>query len=162
MSINVLLADDHAVLRDGLRLLLSSEPDIIVVGEAANGREAVEKALECYPDVAILDIAMPEMNGIEAARQIADVCPGTQVLVLSMYSSSEHISRALQAGVRGYLLKESVGNEVLSAIRDVHAGRFYMGRKIANMMVNSPLQPLVTTGCASEPQYYGVASVLEK
>ena len=100
MSVTVFLADDHAVLREGLRLLLSSEPEIEVVGEAANGREAVERVPECYPDVVIMDIAMPEMNGIEAARQIADLCPDTRVLVLSMYSSSEHILRAAGRGAR--------------------------------------------------------------
>jgi DNA-binding NarL/FixJ family response regulator len=106
MSIHVFLADDHAVVRDGLRFLLEAQPDITVVGDAANGRDAVRLVTEMCPDVVILDIAMPELNGIEAARQICENCPTARVMILSMHSTSEHIFRALQAGVRGYLLKE--------------------------------------------------------
>ena len=104
--IKVLLADDHAVVRDGLRVLLEAQSDISVVGDVANGREAVRFVLQQHPDVVVLDIAMPELNGIEATQQIHDGSPSTPVLILSMHSTTEHIFRALQAGARGYLLKE--------------------------------------------------------
>ena len=136
MSITVFLADDHAVVRDGLRALLEAQPDIRVIGDAADGRETVRRVAQFCPDVAILDIAMPELNGIEAAREIGRVCPATQLIVLSMHSTTEHIVRALQAGVRGYLLKESAGIEVVNAVRAVHAGQRYLSPKISDKIVD--------------------------
>ncbi len=131
MTIRVFLADDHAVVRDGLRLLLETQPDIDVVGEAANGREAVLQAqLQC-PDVLVMDIVMSELNGIEATRRTRALCPSTQVVVLSMYSTAEHIARAFQAGALGYVLKESAGLEVVKAVRAVHSGSRYVSQKIA-------------------------------
>ena len=132
----VALADDHAVVRDGLRALLEAQSDISVVGDAANGREAVRLAVQLHPDVVVMDIAMPELNGIEATQQIHDASPSTQVLILSMHSTTEHIFRALQAGARGYLLKESAGNEVVDAIRVVRAGRRYLSQKIASTVLD--------------------------
>jgi len=129
--IRVLLADDHAVVRDGLRALLEAQPGIEVVGDAANGHEALRQARQLHPDVVVMDIAMPEMNGIEAMEQMHDALPAMQVLILSMHSSTEHIFRALQAGARGYLLKDSAGSEVVEAVRAVHAGRRYLSHKIA-------------------------------
>ena len=134
--IRVVLADDHAVVRDGLAVLLEAQTDIEVVGAAANGRQAVRLAQELHPDVVVMDIAMPELNGIEATRQIHDAVTSTQVLVLSMHSTTEHIFRALQAGARGYLLKDSAGAEVVDAIRVVHAGRRYLSQKIASTVVD--------------------------
>ena len=136
MSITVFLADDHAVVRDGLRALLEAQPDIRVIGDAADGRETVRRVAQFCPDVAILDIAMPELNGIEAAREIGRVCPATQLIILSMHSTTEHIVRALQAGVRGYLLKESAGIEVVNAVRAVHAGQRYLSPKISDKIVD--------------------------
>lgn len=136
MSITVFLADDHAVVRDGLRALLEAQPDMQVIGDAANGREAVLRVARLCPDVAILDIAMPELNGIEAAREIGLVCPTTQVIILSMHSTTEHIFQALQAGVRGYLLKESAGIEVVNAVRAVHTGQRYLSLKISDRIVD--------------------------
>lgn len=136
MSIRVFLADDHAVVRDGLRALLEAQPDICVIGDAANGRETVRRVAQLCPDVAVLDIAMPELNGIEAARQIGESCPATQMIILSMHSSTEHIFRALQAGARGYLLKESAGVEVVNAIRTVQAGHRYLSQKISDRMID--------------------------
>ncbi len=98
--IRVLLADDHAVVRDGLRALLDGQADIDVVGDAANGQDGVRLALQLHPDVVVMDIAMPELNGIEATQQVHDACPSTQVPILSMHSTTEHIFRALQAGAR--------------------------------------------------------------
>ncbi len=130
MSISVLIADDHAVVRDGLKLLLENQQDIKVVALASNGREAVKLAKKHFPDVAVLDIAMPELNGIEAALKIRESSPQTRIIMLSMHATSEHVFRSLQAGAAGYLLKESAGSEVVKAIRDVHAGRRYLSKKI--------------------------------
>ncbi len=129
--IRVLLADDFPVVRDGLRVLLEAQSDIEVVGDAANGKEALRQARELHPDVVIMDIGMPELNGIEATLQMHDACPSAQVLILSMHSTTEHIFRALQAGAKGYLLKDSAGAEVVDAVRAVRAGRRYLSQKIA-------------------------------
>ncbi len=137
MPIRVFLADDHAVVRDGLQFILEDQADITVVGEAANGHEAVAQVRKLKPDVVVMDIAMPELNGIEATRQIRTELPRTQVVMLSVYSSSEHIYRALKAGARGYLLKESAGAEVVIAVRMVHAGRRYLCQKIADTMIDT-------------------------
>jgi DNA-binding NarL/FixJ family response regulator len=136
MPIRVLLADDHAVVRDGLRYLLEAQGDIAVVGDAANGRLAVEQAQQLVPDVVVMDIAMPELNGIDAARQIREVSPSTQIIILSMHSTAEHIRHALQAGAQGYLLKESAGTEVAQAVRAVHAGRRYLSPKITETVIS--------------------------
>jgi len=136
VSITVLLADDHAVLRDGLRVMLEAETDIEVIGDAADGREAVQRAAQLCPDVVVMDIAMPELNGIEAAREIGSLCPSSEIVILSMHSTSEHIFRALQAGARGYLLKESAGAEVVRAVRAVHAGRRYLSERISDGLVD--------------------------
>ena len=136
MSITVFLADDHAVVRDGLRFLLEAQPDIRVIGDAANGRDAVRQMTQLYPDVVVMDIAMPELNGIEAARKISRACPSTRVIILSVHSTTEHIFRALQAGARGYLLKESAGIEVVNAVRAVHAGHRYLSQKISDRLVD--------------------------
>ncbi len=137
MTITIFLADDHAVLRDGMRLLLKLQPDIKVVGDAADGQEAVHQVAKLQPDVVLLDIVMPKLNGIEAARQIAQNSPTTQVIILSMNSNSEHIFQALQAGVRGYLLKASAGSEVVEAIRQVHAGHRYLSQDISEQVITA-------------------------
>lgn len=142
MSITVFLADDHGVVRDGLRLLLETVSDFQVLGEAHNGREAVSKIIQKCPDIAIVDITMPELNGIEATRQIRQHCPTTQVIILSMHISSGHIARALQAGAKGYVLKSSAGAEVVDAIRTVQAGRRYLSQKVSNHMIDDYLKQL--------------------
>jgi DNA-binding NarL/FixJ family response regulator len=136
MSITVFLADDHAVVRDGLRFLLEAQHDIKVVGDAANGRDAVRQVAQLCPDVVIVDIAMPDLNGIEATRQIRETRPSAQVIILSMHSTTEHVFRALQAGARGYLLKESAGVEVINAVRAVHDGRRYLSEKISDQVID--------------------------
>ncbi|MFQ5400926.1 MAG: response regulator [Anaerolineae bacterium] len=140
MTITVFLADDHTIVRDGLRLLLNSQPDIEVVGDAADGREAVRQVRELKPNIVILDIAMPELNGIEAAAQIRSECPATDVIILSMYATTEHIFQALNAGARGYLLKESAGIEVVNAARTVHDGGRYLSQKISDKVIQDYLQ----------------------
>jgi len=134
--IKVLLADDHSVVRDGLRFLLEAEGDIEVLGGAANGNEAVRMARQLAPDVVIMDVAMPELNGVEATISIHEACPAVQVLMLSMHSTAEHIYRALQAGAAGYLLKESAGPEVVAAVRTVHVRRRYLSQKIAETVID--------------------------
>jgi DNA-binding NarL/FixJ family response regulator len=136
MSISVFIADDHTVVRDGLRILLDEHPDIEVVGDAADGRETVRQVTEMTPDVVIMDINMPELNGIEASLQILENCPSTRVVILSMFATQEHIYRALQAGARGYLLKESAGIEVVNAVREVMSGRRYLSQKISEDVID--------------------------
>ena len=136
MAIRVLLVDDHAVVRDGLRFLLEAGGNITVVGEAADGRQAVRQVQALLPEVVVMDIAMPELNGIEATQQIRQACPSTQVVILSMYATKEHILRALRAGANGYLLKESAGQEVVDAIRAVRAGRRYLSQSITETVID--------------------------
>jgi DNA-binding NarL/FixJ family response regulator len=143
MSITIFLADDHTMVREGLRLLLETQPDFQVIGEAANGREAVRQVSQHCPDLAILDIAMPELNGIEATWQIRQVCPATQVIILSMYATQSHIFPALQAGAQGYLLKAAAGSELINAVRSVQAGQRYLSQKIIETVINDVSQPEV-------------------
>ena len=134
MRTTVFVADDHAILRDGLATLLAAHPDMEVVGTAANGREAVTEVLRLAPRVAIIDISMPELDGIEAARQILAVNPEVHVMILSMHAGSQHVFHALEAGVRGYLLKESASREVIEAVRIVQAGRRYLSPRVAEIV----------------------------
>jgi DNA-binding NarL/FixJ family response regulator len=138
MPIKVVLADDHAVMRDGLRLLLDAQPDLRVVGEAANGREAVRQISIHCPDVLIMDVAMADLNGIEATGQVRTKCPNIQVVMLSMYSTDEYIARALEAGAIGYVLKESAGSDVVEAVRAAHAGRQYFSPRVAEALASMP------------------------
>jgi len=140
MPIGVLLADDPDVGISMQQRLEAVAKHRMVVGHASNGREALRQAAVSAPDVAIVDIVMPELDGIELTRQLRRACPQTRVVILSMYSTSEHIYRALQAGARGYLLKASAGAEVVSAVRDVHAGRRYLSRTIAETVVDDYLR----------------------
>lgn len=139
MTITIFLADDHAIIRDGLRSLLETHADLRVIGDASNGRDAVTRIAQTCPDVAILDIAMPELNGLEAARQTRAVCPHSQIIILSMHATTEHIFQALEIGVRGYLLKVSAGSEVVEAVRAVQAGRRYLSDKILDRVIDSSI-----------------------
>lgn len=133
MKIRVLLVDDHAVMRDGLKALLATAGDIEVVGAVGNGREAVRDAMTLDPDVLVMDISMPDLNGVEALRLLRDRGSDVRVVMLSMHSDAEHVYRALAAGAAGYLLKESAGDEVVLAVRAVHVGRQYLGRALAGL-----------------------------
>lgn len=136
MTIRVLLADDHVVVRDGLRYILEATRDIQVVGAVGDGLGAVTEVKSLEPDVVVMDISMPGLDGIEATRQIRTTGLATQIVILSVHSTFEHISRALQAGALAYLLKESAGSEVVTAVRAVHAGRRYLSQSIADTVID--------------------------
>ena len=131
MRIRVLIADDHALIREGLRSLLATQANIEVVSIAANGREAVREVQRLRPEIVLMDINMPELNGLEATRQIAERCPSVKVVILSMHATVEHYYQAARTGAWGYLLKESAFEEVAAAIRSVHAGKRFVSTRIA-------------------------------
>ena len=132
MTINILIVDDHTMIRKGLRRHLEAQEDFAVVGEAVNGRDGVAKAETLRPDVVLMDIAMPEMDGIEATRRICERLPQIKVLMLSIYNSTDHIIGALASGARGYILKESAAEEVVAAIRAVMSGSRFFGAGVSN------------------------------
>ncbi len=140
MRSTVMLVDDHAVVRDGLQLLLDAQLDIQVVGSAADGHAAITQAHALTPDVVVMDIALPGLNGIEATRCIRAAHPATQVLILSMHASPDYLYQALRAGASGYVLKEVAGNEVVAAVRAVAAGGRYFSRMIVTLLVDNFLQ----------------------
>lgn len=144
--IRILLADDHTVMRRGLRLLLESQPDFSVVAEAADGREAVEQAEAAQPDVAVVDIAMPNLSGIEAAQRMNASLPHTAIVILSMHSDEGYVLRALKAGAKGYLLKDSAEGDLIEAIRAVHQGRTFFSPEITKMLVADYVQEIRTRG----------------
>jgi two-component system, NarL family, nitrate/nitrite response regulator NarL len=130
--ISVLVADDHGILRDALCFLLEAQGDIKVVGTAANGLEAVEQAIRLRPDVAIMDISMPVMDGLKAAREIAKQCPSTRIVMLTIYDSREFIDQAVSAGAHGYVLKDAAGRELVEAVHTLHEGGHYFSKKISD------------------------------
>ena len=135
-KIRILLADDHAVVRQGFKLILASQPDMEIVGEAGNGREAVALAEKLHPDVAVIDVAMPELNGIEAARRIGEAAPRTRVLALSMHKDSVYVREILRAGARGYLLKDQVDSDLIAAVRAVARGEGYLSPAVSDAVLN--------------------------
>lgn len=152
LAIRVLIVDDHQIVRDGLRSLLLRHEDMEVVGETDNGRSALDLVRELRPDAVVIDIAMPELNGIEAARQITERHPGTRVIALSMHSDRRYVSEMLAAGASGYLLKDSAFEELTKAIRTALAGGVYLSPGVAGVVVEdyvgrlSGQSPLDETG----------------
>lgn len=136
MPVRILLVDDHTIMRQGLRQILEHEPQFAVVAEAGSGLEAVERAEEHRPDVAVMDIAMKELNGIEATAQILKRSPSTAVLILSMYSDERYVARAMKAGARGYLLKNSAGDELIRAVHAVRRGASFFSPAVAKVFRN--------------------------
>jgi two-component system, NarL family, response regulator NreC len=147
MTIRVLIADDHGIVGEGLRKLVEAVPDMKVVGLVGDGREAVRRTMEESPDVVVMDIAMPILNGSEATRIIRQRCPQTRVIMLSMYSDPVHVYRALQAGAVGYIAKKSVAKEVVDAIRMAHAGRLYL----SGQLNESVLDHIMRKDAADDP-----------
>ena len=139
-KIRLLLADDHAVVRSGLRLLLEAQPDMAIIGEAENGEDAIRRTAELSPDVVLMDIEMPGMNGIEAARRIKAQCPATAVLALTMYEDDQYFFEMLRAGAAGYVPKRAAPDELASAIRAVSRGEVYLHPSLAGRLVYDYLQ----------------------
>jgi DNA-binding NarL/FixJ family response regulator len=146
MPYKVLIADDHGVVRKGLRLLLEQYPELVVVGEAANGREAVTMAASLSPQVVVLDVAMPILNGIEAAEQILKVSSQVGIILLTMHADESYVLRALHAGVKGYLLKESAEEDLLSAIKSVANGKPFFSKAINEVLLEDYMRVLKQQG----------------
>jgi two-component system, NarL family, response regulator NreC len=138
----IMLADDHAVMRTGLRLVLERQSDFQVVGEASDGREAVAMAQKLAPDVLVTDIGMPNLNGIEATRQLSAAAPQIAVVILSMHSDESYVLRALKAGAKAYLLKESAESDLIAAIRAVAAGKAFFSPAVSRMLVEDYVRQL--------------------
>ena len=134
--IKILLADDHTIVRQGLKLILAAHADMQVLGEAANGREAVELAAKLHPDIVLMDVAMPELNGIEATRQMVAANTRIRILVLSMHKESVYVREILRAGARGYILKDAIDTELLTAIRSVARGDGYISPAVSGALLN--------------------------
>jgi two-component system, NarL family, response regulator NreC len=134
--IRILLADDHAVVRQGFKMILAEQPDMEIVGEAGNGREALALAESLKPDIVVMDVAMPELNGIEATRRMGESVPHTRVVALSMHKDSVYVREILRAGARGYLLKDSVAADLVSAVRSVAQGEGYISPQVSNAVLD--------------------------
>jgi two-component system response regulator NreC len=147
MPVSIVLADDHVVMRSGLRLILERQSDFAVVGEASEGREAVAIVQRLSPNIAVLDISMPVLNGIEAAKRISESCPKTAVMILSMHVDESYILRALKAGARGYLLKDSAEADLIQAIRAVSAGKAFFSPTVSKILAEDYLRQVQQRGC---------------
>jgi two-component system response regulator NreC len=144
MKIRILLADDHTILRAGLKMMLNAQSDMEVVGEAQDGRQAINEAQRLQPDIVLMDITMPDMNGIEATRQIKRSLPDIKVLILTMHEHDEYVFQALRAGASGYILKEAADTELITALHVVQTGQFYLSPAAQSVMVGDYLQRVRT------------------
>ncbi len=136
-DIRIVLADDHALVRQGFRRILEDEPDLVVVGEAGSGLEAIETVKALQPHVVVMDMAMPEMNGLHAAREILKQRPATRILILSMYADDQYVRNALDAGVHGYILKGALETDMIRAVRAVAAGQQYLSPDLAGVLIRA-------------------------
>ena len=144
MKIRILVADDHTILRAGLRMMLNAQPDMEVSGEAQDGRQALQEAQRLQPDVILMDITMPDVNGIEATRQIKRVLPDVKILVLTMHEHDEYVFQALRAGASGYMLKEAAATDLITAIHVIRSGQFYLSPTAQSVVVGDYLQRVRT------------------
>lgn len=140
-KLRVFLADDHAVVREGLKRLIEAEPDMEVIGEAADGREAVERAIEAHSDIVLLDVSMPQLNGAQAARRLKQIAPKIALLALTVHEDRGYLRELLEAGASGYVLKRAAADELIRAIRAVAAGGVYVDPHIAGKMISTFVQP---------------------
>jgi len=145
-KLRILLADDHTVMRAGLRALLESHPDLEVVAETENGRQAVELSTSLMPDVVVMDVGMPILNGIEATKQIVNQSPKTEVVILSMHTDESYVMRALQAGARAYLLKDSAAGDLMGAIAAVSNGKSFFSPKVSRILAEDYVRVLKQKG----------------
>jgi two-component system, NarL family, response regulator NreC len=157
--IRVLLADDHTLIRAGLRMVVAAQPDLTVVGESGDGREAVALAQNLKPDVAVMDIGMPGLNGIEAARQIHVAQPETQIVMLSMHSDEGYILRALKAGAKAYLLKDSAEADLVRAIRAAAAGKSFFSPAVGKVLLEDYMRVMERSGAEDS---YEILSARER
>jgi two-component system response regulator NreC len=144
MKIRILLADDHTILRAGLRMMLNAQSDMEVIGEAQDGRQALQEVQRLQPDVVLMDITMPDLNGIEATRQIKRIQPDVKILVLTMHEHDEYVFQALRAGASGYMLKEALDTELITAIHVIKSGQFYLSPTAQSVVVGDYLQRVHT------------------
>ncbi|OFV99974.1 MAG: DNA-binding response regulator, partial [Acidobacteria bacterium RIFCSPLOWO2_12_FULL_54_10] len=145
-SIRILLADDHQIVRQGLRRILEENPEMEVVGEASDGRQAVQMALESKPQVIVMDLSMPQLNGMEAIRQLSKRLPSAKVLVLSMYSDESYVVQVLEAGATGYLLKDSADTDLMQAVLAVHNGKSFFSPLISRILLDEYVRQLQEKG----------------
>jgi DNA-binding NarL/FixJ family response regulator len=145
-KVRVMLADDHAIIRDGLKLLVDAQPDMTVVGEAADGRSAVAQAHALLPDIIVMDVSMPQLNGVEATMQLATTAPAVKVLMLSVHEESNYVRRLFAAGARGYVLKRSAGEILIQAVRTVAAGEIYLDPLLTGTVITGVVKPAARAG----------------
>ncbi len=151
MTIKIILADDHKVLREGLKSLLDQQKDIQVIGEADDGQAVVRLTRKLEPDIVVLDIGMPNMNGIQATQHIVAEVPDTKVLALSMHSDHQFVVKMLQAGASGYMLKDCAFEELISAVRDIAAGKFYLSKDVTGVVISDYINKMQAIDAAGEP-----------
>lgn len=151
-TIHIVLADDHVLVRNGIKAMLESDSDIRVVGEAGSGAEALEVTRQLHPDILVLDIRMPGMTGLEAAAKLADVAPGTKAVILSMHDSEDYVLQALDAGAYGYLLKDTDKNEFIRALKQINTGNKYFSGAVSNVLANRLLNAKPSKNTATPPR----------
>lgn len=155
----VLIADDHPLIRSGLRSLLARESEFEVVGEAADGYQALELVAQLKPDIVMLDVSMPRLNGIDVARKISETTPSTRVIIVSIHSDESYVLRALRAGAKGYLLKASPEGDILNAVRTVAAGHAYLSPEMSRLLVEEYVREMRERGVEDS---YDLLSIREK